>query len=283
MTNKKIKNISASVKAKLLNLAKTEKKDFNKILLRYFQEGLLRRLSLSKYKNNFVLKGGLLLILIDVKTTRPTMDIDFLAQKTKNDLETIKNIFKEISEVSLADGISFSPNSVEVSRIKEDADYEGVRVKILCNLGQAEQLLQIDLGFGDVITPDEQDILFPSMIWEEESKLKGYPLETVVAEKYEAMIKLALLNSRMKDFYDVYTIIKEGSLRREVLKAAIKNTFANRNTDLPTEPFVFTEVFYNNPDKQTQWAAFLKKNTITDAPQTFKEVVAGIKEFFKTV
>ncbi|MDR1123892.1 MAG: nucleotidyl transferase AbiEii/AbiGii toxin family protein [Elusimicrobiota bacterium] len=281
MTNKEIKNIPASVKAKLLNLAKTEKKDFNKILLRYFQEGLLRRLSLSKYKNKFVLKGGLLLILIDVKTSRPTMDIDFLVQKTKNDLETVKNIFKEISALDLADGISFSPGSVEASRIKEDADYEGVRVKILCKLGQAAQIMQIDLGFGDVITPDKQNIFFPSMIWEEKSELKGYPLETVVAEKFEAMIKLALLNSCMKDFYDVYTIIRQGSLRRAILKAAIKNTFENRNTELPAEPFVFTEAFYNHPDKQTQWMAFLKKNAITDAPSAFKEVVAGIKEFFK--
>jgi len=276
-----ISNIAASIKARLLNISRDTGKDFNKILLRYFQERFLYRLSVSEYKDNFILKGGLLLILINIPTSRVTMDIDFLAARVKNDLESVKNIFGKISSIKVQDGVVFDDSSVTAERIEKDSEYKGVRVKIQGNLGSVKQLLQIDLGFGDVIFPKKSDIEFPSVVLEDKSKLKGYPLETVVSEKFEAMVKLGMLNSRMKDFYDVYVLLNSQKFEETVLKEAIKRTFNNRKTQLPQEPLVFTSEFYNDKAKQTQWKAFLRKNKLTDIPQDFKDIVIAIKNYLQ--
>ena len=278
MTNKNPSNIAASVKAKLLNIAKKENLDFNNLLLRYFQERLLYRLSISKYKSSFVLKGGLLLIVADVPTTRPTVDIDFLAEKLKSDTKKMESIFQEIADINLPDGIIFNPDAITSERIKEDADYEGVRIKITGTLGQVKQQVQIDFGFGDVIYPAKQDIEFPSILSEDKIKLKGYPLEGVVAEKFEAMAKLGLINSRMKDFYDVYTILKNCSIDSAALKQSIKKTFHNRGTELIAEPEAFSKKFYEDAMKLKQWSSFLKKNSLTGIPENLKEVVLEIRK-----
>ncbi|MCL1973081.1 MAG: nucleotidyl transferase AbiEii/AbiGii toxin family protein [Endomicrobia bacterium] len=278
MRNKNLSNIAASVKAKLLNIAKKKDVDFNNILLRYFQERLLYRLSVSKYKTGFVLKGGLLLIVIDVPTSRPTVDIDFLAEKLKSDAKKIESIFKEIADIGLPDGIVFNPAAITSERIKEDADYEGIRIKITGVLGKIKQQVQIDFGFGDVIYPAKQDIIFPSILSEDKIKLKGYPLEVVIAEKFEAMVKLGFINSRMKDFYDVYTILKNCSVDSAALKQAIKKTFHNRGIELTAEPEVFSEKFYKDTLKLKQWSSFLKKNNLTDIPENLEKVVLEIKK-----
>jgi predicted nucleotidyltransferase component of viral defense system len=278
MTNKNLSNIAASVKARLLNIANKESLDFNNLLLRYFQERLLYRLSISKYKSSFVLKGGLLLIVVNVPTSRPTVDIDFLAEKLKSDTKKIESIFKEIAGIDLPDGIVFNPATITSERIKEDADYEGVRIKITGISGKIKQQVQIDFGFGDVIYPSKQDITFPSILSEDKIKLKGYPLEVVVAEKFEAMVKLGLLNSRMKDFYDVYTILKNCSVDSPALKQAIKKTFHNRGMELTAEPEAFSEKFYKDALKMKQWSSFLTKNDLTDIPESFEKVVLEIKK-----
>ncbi len=278
MTNKNPSNIAASVKTKLFNIAKKENVDFNNLLLRYFQERLLYRLSVSKYKGSFVLKGGLLLIVVDVPTSRPTVDIDFLAEKLKSDTKKIESIFKEIAGIDLPDGIVFNPNAITSERIKEDADYEGVRIKITGVLGQVKQQVQIDFGFGDVIYPAKQDIEFPSILSEDKIKLKGYPLEVIVAEKFEAMVKLGLINSRMKDFYDVYTILKNCTIDSADLKQALKKTFYNRGTQLTADPEAFSKKFYADAMKIRQWSSFLKKNSLTGVPEDLEEVVLEIKK-----
>jgi predicted nucleotidyltransferase component of viral defense system len=283
MTNKNPSNIAASVKAKLLNIAKKESVDFNNLLRRYFQERLLYRLSISKYKGSFVLKGGLLLIVVDVPTSRPTVDIDFLAEKLKSDTKKIESVFKEIAGIDLPDGIVFNPDAIISERIKEDADYEGIRIKITGRLGQVKQQVQIDFGFGDVVYPAKQDIMFPSILSEDKIKLKGYPLEVVIAEKFEAMVKLGLINSRMKDFYDVYTILRNCPIDSATLKQAIKKTFDNRGTELTAKPEAFSKKFYKDTMKLKQWSSFLKKNNLTGIPENLEEVVLEIKKILAPI
>jgi predicted nucleotidyltransferase component of viral defense system len=278
MTKREIKNISASIKAKLYHIAQERKVDFNAFLLKYLQERLLHRLSISDYKENFILKGGLLLVTIDMPASRPTVDIDFSAKKIKNDREIIKEAFTNICSIPVEDGVTFDTKTVRVSGIMEDADYEGVRISVDAYLGTAKNQLQIDLGFGDVITPAIRTKVFPSILGMDKTTLNVYPLETIVAEKYEAMIKRELINSRMKDFYDVYVILKENKLDKEILKEAITKTFKSRKTELPKDPFVFTPTFYNDPTKQTQWKYFLKKSKIMSIPEDFKDVVFGIQK-----
>lgn len=283
MTKREIKNIAASIKAKLYHIAQEKRVDFNAFLLKYLQERLLHRLSISDYKDNFILKGGLLLVTIDIPASRPTVDIDFSAKKIKNDRETIKEAFINICGIPVEDGIIFDTNTIKVSGIMEDADYEGVRISVEAYLGTAKNQLQIDLGFGDVITPAVRSKVFPSILGMDKTTLNVYPLETIVAEKYEAMIKRELINSRMKDFYDVYVILKGNKLNKVTLKEAIIKTFKNRKTEIPKEPFVFTPAFYNDATKQTQWKYFLKKSKITSVPEDFNDIVLAIKEAFFTV
>ncbi|MDR0645936.1 MAG: nucleotidyl transferase AbiEii/AbiGii toxin family protein [Elusimicrobiota bacterium] len=283
MTKREIKNISASIKAKLYHIARQKKVDFNAFLLKYMQERLLHRLSISEYRDKFILKGGLLLVTIDVPASRPTVDIDFSAKKIKNDREIIKEAFINISGIAVEDGVIFDTKTIRISGIMEDADYEGVRVSVDAYLGTAKNRLQIDLGFGDVITPAVRTKVFPSILGMDKTTLNVYPLETIVAEKYEAMIKRELINSRMKDFYDVYVILKENKLSKETLKEAITKTFKSRKRDPPQNPFVFTPAFYNNATKQTQWKYFLKKNKITGVSEDFKDIVLGIRDMLITV
>ena len=278
MTEKKITNIPASVKAKLLHISGRDNIEFNTLLRKYFQERFLYRLSISKHKDSFVLKGGLLLTSIDIPTTRPTMDIDFLADKLKNDIANIVEIFKEIISMPTEDdGIIFNKDNVTAEIIQKDADYNGIRVKMEGKLGSAQQMVQVDLGFGDVIFPDKRDIYYPSLLDENKSQLKAYPLETVIAEKFEAMVKHGILNSRMKDFYDVYMILNEEKLDNKNIKKAIEKTFSNRGTDIPKQSLVFTKEFYEDPTKQLQWNAFLKKSNITSLSLSFKDVATHIR------
>jgi predicted nucleotidyltransferase component of viral defense system len=283
MKDKKITNIPASVKEKLRNVSSKTNIEFNTLLRKYFQERFLHRLSISKYKDSFILKGGLLLITIDTPATRPTMDIDFLAEKIKNDLATMAEIFKEIASIPLEDGIVFNLATIKTEVIKKEADYNGVRVKIEGNLGPAKQIVQVDLGFGDVIFPDKREILFPSILSEEKTKLKGYPLETVVSEKFEAMVKLGFFNSRMKDFYDIYNILTSNKIDAKKLKTAIKKTFENRGTIIVKPVLVFQKKFYNDPSKERQWSAYIRKSAIKTMPLPFKEVMLKIKEYLEPI
>lgn len=196
-------------KARLKNLAIKEGKQFDYYIMLYFIERLLFRLSISDYSDTFVLKGGLLLYTILDENARATKDIDMLAKDTANQLDSIKMVFSEICIITVDDGVNFDSDSIEVDRIKEDADYEGVRVKILAKLDNTKKILQLDIGFGDVIVPGAKEIEYPSLLEMEKPKIKAYSLESVIAEKFEAMVFLGDFNSRMKDFYDIYSICKK--------------------------------------------------------------------------
>jgi predicted nucleotidyltransferase component of viral defense system len=245
---KEIKNRSASIKARLMNIARAEKIDFDSLLLRYFQERLLYRLSISDFSDRFVLKGGLLLICLKMPKCRPTKDIDFLAEQIKNDINEIENIFKRISEIQCDDGVKFIPSSIASERITEDADYEGIRLKIDGTLGQARKRLQVDIGFGDIIIPEATSVEFPSLL-EDLPKVKAYSVESIISEKFEAMIKLAMANSRMKDFYDVYFLSSSHNFKGNELKKAIETTFQRRKTPMPENPLVFRPEFHSDKER----------------------------------
>ncbi len=280
---REVKNKTTSIRAKLMNIARTEKIDFDALLLRYFQERFLYRLSISKFSDHFVLKGGLLLICLRIPRSRPTKDIDFLAQKVKNDPVEIEYMFKNIANLHYDNGVKFDPLSIKSERIKEDTNYEGIRLKIDATLGQARKRLQMDIAFGDIVIPKVKLIEFPTLLEEESPKVKVYSIESIISEKFEAMVKLAMVNSRMKDFYDVYTLSINHNFRGNRLKKAIESTFKRRKTSIPEDPMVFRQEFHKNEGRQKQWSAFLRKLRLYDMNQEFNEIMKRITKFLRPI
>jgi predicted nucleotidyltransferase component of viral defense system len=207
-----VRNMDASVKARLKNITKEYKKTFNLILQLYMQERLLYRLSVSEYKDNFILKGGLLLFSMSEFTGRPTRDIDFLAYQILNDMENIKEVFKNICKVEYNDGVVFDSNSVSIEEIKKEEEHGGIRVKLTGYLGKAKEMLWVDIGFNDIVVPEVITANYPVLLDMDYPKIKMYSFESVVAEKFEAIVSSGELNSRMKDFYDIFILLSEKNL-----------------------------------------------------------------------
>ena len=258
---KEIVNLAASVRQRLLNLARERKEDFGLLLTKYGLERVLYRISQSKHRDAFVLKGALLFELWTEQRYRPTRDADFLAPG-QNSPERWAGILKEICEMKVEDdGLRFDAATITAERITEDADYEGIRVKFVGYLENARIPIQIDLGFGDVITPAPIETEIPSLLDGPKARLWTYPRESVVAEKLETMVSLGLANSRMKDLYDVRSLSRDFSFDGASLSEAVRKTFNRRETPLPvTAPLVFTTEFFDDPGKKKQWAAFCNKN-----------------------
>jgi predicted nucleotidyltransferase component of viral defense system len=250
----------------------------------YMQERILYRLSQSKYRDNFVLKGGLLLFAHNGFKGRPTQDMDLLGKQISNDINSILKIFREILSQDYRDGLIFSTDTVTIENIAEDAKYSGVRVKIRCLLGNAANVLSIDIGFGDAIVPKPVEMQFPCILDTEPAPdIKAYTMESIIAEKFHAMIKLGIMNSRMKDFCDVYMLSKTNNFEGVVLSEAVRKTFEIRNTGYERNPTVFNESFKEAHDKRLQWNAFLKKSKIGGIPLDFSEVLVQIKLFILPV
>lgn len=254
-------NSGKSVKERLLNLSKAEHYNPQMMISRYMQERLLYRLSISNYRERFILKGGALLYAHDRFEARPTLDIDFMATRINNDKENIKRIIKEICNVDcVPDGSSYDADTVEAEDITVNKEYHGVRVSVVAHLDTARQRVSMDIGFGDVVTPAPQELAFPALIdTVPQAEIKAYSLETVVAEKFHAMIVLSLANSRMKDFFDVYRILMTDKVDDEILPEAIRFTFANRGTGYRENHPLFTEEFFASKDRQFFWKGFLRK------------------------
>ncbi len=224
-------NVAASVHQRLLNIARETGRPFNEVLQYFAMERLLYRLSCSGHRDSFVLKGALLFRAWDVPDSRAPRDIDFLAF-LDNSPEHLAAIFREVCTIAGDDGLVFDPDSVEARKIKEDADYEGVRVRFRGLLGKARITMQIDTGFGDKVHPDVVQADYPTLLKLPAPSLRMYPPETVVAEKVEAMVHLGSLNSRMKDFYDVWRLSRQFEFDKSVLAEAIAQTFNHRGTEL---------------------------------------------------
>lgn len=281
--NKEIKNIGASIRARLTNIARQTGRDFNALLLQYYQERFLYRLSTSPYKGNFILKGALLFIVYEMPFTRPTKDVDFLALTIPNDLHEIENIVRGISMIDVKDGVEFNPESISVERIIEDADYEGVRIKLEGSLENARNTLQLDIAFGDVIVAGPVEMNYPVLLEDQPiPKLQVYSRESSVAEKFEAIVKLNIVTSRMKDFYDILFMAQNETFNLKTLRKAIDETFKNRMTPLEDRKAIFSKDFKTSKDKQEQWTVFLNRSRL-DAYETFAEVVEKLELFLEPV
>jgi predicted nucleotidyltransferase component of viral defense system len=267
------------VRQRLLNLATEKRQDFGFVLTKYALERLLYRLSQSRHSESFVLKGALLFDLWTSQPFRPTRDADFL-ERGDPSLERFATIFAEIATQEVEpDGLSLLPASVRVEKIKDDEEYEGVRVRLEARLGNAKIPLQVDIGFGDVVTPAPLEVRYPTLLEFPAPILRAYPRETVVAEKFEALVKLGMANSRMKDFYDLWELSQQFNFDGSALSAAIKATFDRRRTDIPSStPLALTEEFSESPAKQTQWSAFLRKSGLKGA-RSLREIAVHLESF----
>jgi len=278
---KQVKNIAASVKAKLLKIAAEAKQDFNLILRQYVQERFLYRVANSHYSNNFILKGALLFFAYDISRLRPTRDIDFKGDSISNDIETITNIFKEILIVKSDDGLVFNEKNIIAEIITEDKRYNGIRIKVEAKLDTAVQKLQIDIGFGDKIyRPVEID--YPVLLDLPAPKLLAYSIESAIAEKFEAIVSIGILTSRMKDFYDILFFAQKIKLKSTDLSSAINLTFKNRNTNLDDRKLIYENYFKKDKQKEIQWSAFLNKNKL-NSESSFEIVIDKIKNFIEPI
>ena len=259
-------NLSASILARLLTLAKQRGDDYSLLLNRFAMERLLARVSTSPYAERFLLKGALLFALWYDAPHRPTRDADLLGFGPDDEANLIAT-FRDITAMDLGDGIVFAPDSVKADAIREDNTYGGTRITLVARIGSARCALQIDVGFGDAVTPGPQTVAYPTLLGDFPAPtLRVYPVYTVIAEKYQAMVMLGQANSRMKDFFDLAVIARRTELDGATLAAAIAATFARRQTALPIErPLALTKQFSADTAKLRQWQAFLNKNRIEAA------------------
>ena len=273
-----VRNISASVRDRLLNKARTEKLDFNLLLTRYALERMLYRLSISKQRDQFLLKGALLFDLWFDVPHRPTHDADFLGFGSA-EIPHIEATFRDICRIEVEDGIAFQPDTVKAAEIRKEANYAGVRVTLLGMLGSIRCAVQIDIGFGDAIVPGPDEVLYPVILGEMPGPhLHVYPRYTVVAEKLEALTSLGMLNSRMKDYFDLWILAKHSDFDGLILSRAVAATFERRRTAVPTGvPIGLTDEFVNDAQKGKQWQGFLRKNALD--PMPLATVVADLRDF----
>ena len=275
------KNMAASISNKLLKISKTSGRGFNEILVYYGMERFLARLSQSKFKTQFVLKGALALHVLKSDLARATRDIDFLAFES-NDPEKMKKVIQKICEIQMEDGVTFDLKSIESEVIKEDADYAGVRISLNAKLDTAKIPLQLDIAVGDLMTPQPEESKFPVLIEGNDFKLKTYPKETVVAEKVQAMVALDMSNSRMKDFFDIWFLATHFEFEGSLLQEALETTFKNRKTELVATPTALTPAFYQNKQKEIQWKAF-RGRIGSQSPESLEETCKIVFDFIGPV
>jgi predicted nucleotidyltransferase component of viral defense system len=280
MSPSKTKNCVASVRQRLLNYARSSGQDFVFVLRTFAMERLLYRLSRSPYVDNFVLKGAMLFKLWTGDFYRQTRDIDVLAFKSES-IDSLNAVFQEISQITFADdGLTYLSDTVNVNAIREEQQYGGLRVTLAAMLGAAKIHLQVDCGFGDTITPDPVVTDFPTLLEFPAPQLLTYPKETVVAEKFEAIVRLGMANSRMKDFYDLWALAYDFPFYGQVITSAIQNTFKRRSTPLPAgTPEAFKASFIQNPLKQTQWQAFVRKTSFVKVEKDFGKTINLVRSF----
>ena len=274
------KNIEHSVRQRLLDVSKKRKIDYQFCLTHYTLERFLYRLSRSLHAEKFVLKGALLLMSWTNEPYRPTRDLDLLAYGDASP-DNLKTVITEIclSEVE-PDGLIFDTESLTIEEIREDLDYDGYRVKIPVYLGKVRIPIQIDIAFGDAISPQLEVFEYPSLLDLPQAHVSTYPKETVVAEKLQAAVVLGIRNSRMKDFFDLLWLSRLFSFDSKTLAIAIQATFKRRRTALPaTKPLPLTAEFASDPAKQAQWRAFLNKNGISYVPADYKQVISTLGSF----
>ena len=277
----KPRNVGASVRQRLLNLARASGQPLELLLTRYALERLLHRLSLSAHRERFVLKGALLLTTWFDEPHRATRDLDLLGYGDPSD-ESLLAVFREVMGIPCDDGVSFDIARLQVQPIREELEYGGSRLRTTAALAGARIPVVVDIGFGDAIEPGAEDIELPVLLAMPSPRLRAYPQETVIAEKVHAMVVLGLANSRMKDYYDVWMLQRGFKIDEARLQRAIAATFARRRTDLPaTTPEGLSDAFADDPSKQAQWNAFVR-NLSAPGP-TLAEVVKDLQAWLLNV
>ena len=278
---KEIRNKEASVRSRLLNLSKEREVDYNALLRHYFQERLLARLAVSKFRDSFALKGSFLLLVYNVPGSRLTQDIDFLGIGAINDVELLRSIFQEISEINLNDCVTYNAQKIEMVTIKESADYQGQRIYIPCSMGAIKSRIQIDIGFGDKLLKNPREIVLPVLLaGDEDFRLNAYQIETSLAEKFESIVSLGMANSRMKDFYDIVFIALALHVNKNELSKSLKLTFGRRGNSLQNAHYILSAEFRSSPIMNKKWELFLSsRNLSMEFP--FMEVITRIESFLK--
>lgn len=279
MSPHEITNMAASVHQRLKNHSFRSGRYFGEVLLTYGIERFLYRLSMSPTGKRFVLKGGLMLMVWRSAVYRPTKDIDLLG-RISNDPAVVAAAIREACEQTVEDdGLVFDADSVRTAPIAVEKEYEGVRVTLIGRLARAIIRMQVDVGFGDVVVPEAQEVEVPSVLGFPPAHLLAYPRETMVAEKLEAMIRHGETNSRVRDFLDIWLLSRQFEFAGDGLLRAVQATFRARGTRLDDDPACFTTPFAEDQSRQIMWATFLRRSQIEGAPATFAEVVQGVNGF----
>ena len=277
------RNVPASIQARLKSQAELQGRPFAEILQYYAMERFLYRLSRTRYATKFVLKGGLLFYAWNIPLRRPTRDIDFRGYVT-NDTRSLQQIFREVTEIAMPeDGIEFDSGSISIEETQIDADYQGVRAKLTAYLGRSKVRIQVDIGFSDALSSKVEPVEYPNILSGlKQVQLKSYPKEAVVAEKFHAMIRHAELNSRLKDYYDLWLIAKTFAFDGRSLQEAIETTFRHRATELPSERPISLSIEFADANNG-RWTNFLKKmNLEMMESDAFSSVVDQIWKFLES-
>ena len=277
-----IKNVAASVKERLRNIAAQSNKEFQSVVRQYVQERFLFRLSKSAYSKNFILKGALLFVAHDISRNRPTRDIDFLGSAISNEINDIIGIVKEILKFEFEDGVTFDPNSIEAENIVENGDYHGIRIKFHAYMENSRERVQLDIGFGDKMTSGPIEIEFPTLLDFDAPKIEVYSIETAIAEKFEAIVSLQLQSSRMKDFYDILFFAENYEFKKDLLQKALSATFNHRSTDIEARMMIFDDKFKLDEQLQMLWLAFLERSKLASV-NSFPEVVTKLQLFIEPI
>jgi predicted nucleotidyltransferase component of viral defense system len=285
MANPNTPNAAASVKARLLNLSRQKNRPFQELLQYYGMERFLFRLGRSRYSDRFVLKGALLLHVWDVQDSRATRDIDLLALEDNSPDHFTKCIIEVCHvDADCSDGIVYAADSVMSEVMSTHREYEGIRVRFQAKLESTRIPLQIDLGFGDAVTPEPQAINYPTLLDLPAPSLRGYPVETVIAEKLHTMVEKELLNSRVKDYHDVWMLFRWGQFNRQILGQALARTFERRRTRLDlTQILGIIRQYGETADRQLLWERYHRKGTLESVPRSLAAICDGIADMLNTL
>ena len=274
---KQVRNVAASVRARLLQLAKTSGQSFDLVLTRFALERLLFRLSQSPHADRFILKGAMLMMSWFDDPHRGTRDLDLLGFGDPEPDPMLKT-FRDILAQQADDGVSFDAETLRVDRIREGVDYGGLRLRLAASISGARINLTVDIGFGDALVPGAEVLNYPSMLDFPAPRLRAYARETVIAEKFQAMVMLGLANSRMKDFYDIWILSRSFNFSDDRLARAIAATFERRETPIPTDlPDGLTNAFAKDEQKQRQWRAFVEG--VAHDPGDLTKIIPEIAAF----
>lgn len=283
MKERPIKNVAASVRARLLNHSRAVGRPANDVFLQYAMERFLYRLSQSEFRERLILKGALMLVAWRAPSIRPTADIDLMG-RIRNEPDLVLKIVRAICDHGVeADGVRFLASTVRCEPIAEEAEYEGLRVRFEGRLDTIRLHMQIDFGFGDVVSPPPDEIEYPTLLDHPAPKVLAYPRETSIAEKFHVMLIRQQLNSRMKDYYDIWLLSRSFAFDGERLSRAIAQTCAARRTPIPADVAGLQRRFAEDPTKATQWRAFRRQSKLADAPEDFVEVVEAARGFLEPI